>query len=141
MRHMTNYSRMKTPGGTFFFTLALADRSASTLVDHVQALREAFRETRRERPFHTDAFVVLPDHLHAVWTLPAGDADYSTRWAAVKSRFTRKVRGRMGLNPILRSPSKIKKGDAGLWQRRFWEHTIRDEADYRQHLHYCWATR
>lgn len=136
---MTNYRRLRVPRGTYFFTLALADRGATALVDHIDALRRAFAVTRAERPFRADAFVVLPDHLHAIWTLPEGDADFSTRWGAIKSRFTREVKGRMGLNPILRSASKAQKGDAGLWQRRFWEHTIRDAADFDMHMRYCWG--
>lgn len=136
---MTNYRRTKTRGGTFFFTVAIANRSSDLLTTHVDALRAAYHTTRLERPFHCDAIVVLPDHLHAVWTLPQGDNDFGTRWGAIKSRFTRAVKGRMGLNPILRSGSKVRKGDAGIWQRRFWEHMIRDEADYRMHVEYCWG--
>lgn len=138
---MTNYRRVRVCGGTYFFTVALADRSSDLLVREVGLLRQAFAETRRERPFWCDAIVVLPDHLHAIWTLPPGDADYSTRWGAIKSRFTRSVKasGRMGFNPIPRSRSKLAKGDAGIWQRRFWEHCIRNEKDYRAHLRYCWG--
>lgn len=101
-----------------------------------------------ERPFGIDAWVVMPDHLHAVWTLPQGDADFSTRWGAIKARFTRSLRrvgfhptdprSAVGWNPTLRSASKEAKGDAGLWQRRYWEHHIRDEADYAAHVRYCW---
>jgi len=128
-------------GGSYFFTVALADRRASTLVDHVGALRGAFAATQAERPFSCNATVILPDHLHAVWTLPAGDADFSTRWGAIKSRFTRAVKasGKMGWNPILRSRSQVAKGDAGIWQRRFWEHCIRDAADFERHVRYCWG--
>ena len=133
---MTNYRRASIPGGTFFFTVALANRTASTLVDHVDVLRRAFSATRDERPFVTDAFVVLPDHLHAVWTLPEGDADFSTRWRLIKSRFVREIGA-----AAPRSASKLAKGERGIWQRRFWEHTIRDQADLAMHVQYCWATR
>ncbi|MEM7088398.1 MAG: transposase [Pseudomonadota bacterium] len=138
---MSNYRRVRIPGAKYFFTISLADRSSDLLVREVARLRTAFAVTQKERPFWCDAFVVLPDHLHAVWTLPPGDADYSTRWGAIKARFTRGVKagGAMGCNPILRTSSKIAKGDAGIWQRRFWEHTIRDERDYRNHLEYCWG--
>ncbi|MEM8786659.1 MAG: hypothetical protein AAGE76_00200 [Pseudomonadota bacterium] len=117
---MAHYRRMRVPGASYFFTVSLTDRSRATLVDEIDALRQAYAATWADRPFYTDAIVVLPDHLHAVWTLPAGDADFSTRWGALKARFTRAVKGRMGLNPILRSASKVRKGDAGVWQRRFW---------------------
>lgn len=138
---MTAYRRLRTTGGSYFFTVALSDRAAWTLVDHIAALRMAFAATRSERPFECAAMVVLPNHLHAVWTLPAGDDDFSTRWGAIKSRFTRAVKasGRMGLNPILRSGSKVRKGDAGVWQRRFWEHNIRDADDFARHVRYCWG--
>lgn len=96
------------------------------------------RQTRAERPFAIAAWVVLPDHLHCIWQLPEGDCDYSVRWGAIKARFTRALRAEVGWNPTLRSASKVEKGDAGLWQRRFWEHHIRDEADYAAHLRYCW---
>ena len=138
---MTAYRRLRVSGGRYFFTVALADRSASTLVDHIDSLREAFVATRAERPFECGAMVVLPDHLHAVWTLPAGDADFATRWGAIKSRFTRAVKdaGMMGWNPILRTRSKVAKGDAGIWQRRFWEHCIRNAHDFERHVRYCWG--
>jgi putative transposase len=96
-----------------------------------------------------EAWVVLPDHLHAVWTLPVGDVDYGVRWGAIKARFTRSLRrvgfhptdpgSAVGWNPTLRSGSKVAKGDAGLWQRRFWEHHIRDDADFANHVRYCWG--
>lgn len=131
---MTAYRRFRTTGGTYFFTVALADRSASSLTDHIGALRQAFAATRAERPFECDAMVVLPDHLHAVWTLPAGDADFSTRWRIIKSRFTRLT----GLTGRC-SPSKQAKSERGIWQRRFWEHFIRDAEDLERHVRYCWG--
>ena len=131
---MPNYRRLRRPGATIYFTVALAQRGAETLTREVETLRHAVRMTRADRPFDIDAWVVLPDHMHCIWTLPEGDADYSTRWGAIKARFTRAV----GYNPTLRSASKFKKGEAGLWQRRFWEHHIRDEEDFENHLRYCW---
>ena len=144
---MTNYRRSRIPGATYFFTVALADRSATTLVDEIGALRDACSATRAERPFRCDAFVVLPDHLHAVWTLPEGDSDYSTRWRLIKARFTRAVLAKMGakhpsygrVGDFHPSHSKREKGERGVWQRRFWEHLIRDERGYRAHLEYCWG--
>lgn len=131
---MTGYRRARMPGATYFFTVALADRSARFLTDEIGLLRLAYATTLGERPFRCDAMVVLPDHLHCVWTLPPGDADFSTRWRLIKTRFTRAL-GRTGR----RSASKIAKGERGIWQRRFWEHRIRDEADYAAHVRYCWA--
>lgn len=144
---MSRYLRPRVPGASVFFTVALAHRGSDLLVREVGRLREAVAATRRERPFAIDAWVVMPDHLHCVWTLPEGDAEYSVRWGAIKARFTRSLRrvgfhptdprSAVGWNPTLRSASKQAKGDAGLWQRRFWEHHIRDEADYAAHVRYC----
>jgi putative transposase len=144
---MPNYRRPRVPGATVFFTVALAERGSDLLVREVARLREAVAATRAERPFGIAAWVVLPDHLHAVWVLPEGDHDFSTRWGAIKSRFTRSLRrvgfhptdpmSAVGWNPTLRSRSKIEKGDAGLWQRRFWEHHIRDEAGFAACVAYC----
>lgn len=89
---MSIYRRFRIPGATYFFTVSLADRSSDVLTREVTHLRAAFAMTQRERPFWCDAVVVLPDHLHAVWTLPPGDADYSTRWGAIKARFTMRLK-------------------------------------------------
>jgi putative transposase len=94
------------------------------LVDHVALLRDAFRKTRGERPFVIDAIVILPDHLHVVMTLPPGDSDFSGRWRRIKGRFTRNVVA-AGM-PV----SRDDRGEYALWQRRFWEHTVRDNADF-----------
>jgi len=134
---MTNYRRARVLGGTYFLTVALANRSSTALSDNIVHLRDAFAATRRERPFRCDAMVVLPDHLHAVWTLPAGDHDFSTRWRLIKARFTRSVMG--AEHPSHSSKSLLEKRGRGLWQRRFWERLIRDEGDYETHIHYCWA--
>ena len=135
---MSLYRRLYVPGGTYFFTVCLAQRGSDLLIRHADRLRHSFRVTMQHRPFHIDAIVIMPDHLHTVWTLPAGDADFSVRWGAIKSRFTREMR-RVGFNPTLPiSDSKARQGDAGIWQRRFWEHYIRDEEDYNTHVAYCW---
>ncbi|MEE9388531.1 MAG: transposase [Paracoccaceae bacterium] len=131
---MTNYRRARIRGGTYFFTVNLADRSAHTLVDQVDALRAAYSKTVAERPWRTDAIVVLPNHLHCLWTLPQGDQDFSTRWRLIKTRFVRAIGG-YGKT----SPSKRAKQERGIWQRRFWEHAIRDEADFTAHMQYCWG--
>ena len=138
-RRMTNYRRIRYKGGSYFFTVALERRGSSLLTDHIDELRAAYAATWRAYPWRCDAFVVMPDHLHAVWTLAEGDAEYGKRWGAIKGRFTRAVRTKMGYNPILRSSSKVAKGDGGIWQRRFWEHCIRDQADFDAHVRYCWG--
>jgi putative transposase len=127
---MVHYRRNFAKGGTFFFTVALADRRASTLVDHAAALREAFRIARRERPFTIDAIVVLPEHLHAIMTLPENDANFPARWRRIKSRFTRQL-VRSGI-----AMCRDRRGEYALWQRRFWEHTVRDETDFARHVDY-----
>ncbi|MDC7789638.1 transposase [Rhodoplanes sp. TEM] len=126
VRHRWNFVQ----GGTYFFTMTLADRRSRMLVDHVDALRAAFREVRARHPFAVDAIVVLPDHLHAVMTLPAGDADFSTLWALIKRRFTDVVAA-AGV-PV----ACHRNGEPALWQRRCWEHTIRDDRDHERHVDY-----
>ena len=91
LRHMTNYRRNRIPGGTYFFTLNLADRGAALLTYRIDVLRDAFAQTCAERWFKVDAMVVLPDHLHAVWTLPEDDSDFSTRLRLIKAHFSRGV--------------------------------------------------
>ena len=121
---MVRYRRNFVPGGMFFFTVTLNDRRSSALVDHVALLRAAFRKTRGERPFAIDAIVILPDHLHAIMTLPPDDSDFSGRWRRIKALFTRGVVA-AGM-PV----SRDGRGEYALWQRRFWEHTIRDDSDF-----------
>ncbi|MEO6562651.1 MAG: transposase [Nitrosospira sp.] len=128
---MTNYRRNFVKGGSYFFTVALADRRKSLLVDHVDALREAFRQVKASYPFHLDAIVVLPEHLHCIWTLPSGDANYPDRWRRIKAAFSRRLPDRYP-----RSASKALKGERGIWQRRYWEHTLRDEEDCQRHMDY-----
>jgi len=128
---MTAYRRNLVGGGTYFFTVNLADRRSSLLTANIELLRAAFRYTRHRHPFMTGAIVILPDHLHALWTLPAGDSDFATRWRLFKTTFSR------GLRPIERvSASRSSKGERGIWQRRFWEHTIRDDDDFARHVDY-----
>jgi putative transposase len=131
--NMPNYRRAFVPGGCFFFTVNLLERKQTLLVDHIVRLREAIATTRRSHPFTIDAFVVLPDHLHAVWTLPANDCDFSTRWRLIKSRFARALPNREWLSDV-----RIVRGERGIWQRRFWEHLIRDETDFTRHVEYCY---
>ena len=130
---MPNYRRAFVPGGCWFFTVNLLERQKILLVERIELLRLAVATTRRDRPFTIDAFVVLPDHLHAVWTLPPGDADFSTRWRLIKSHFARALPEREWLSPV-----RIERHERGVWQRRFWEHLIRDDADYSRHVEYCY---
>ena len=127
---MVHYRRNRIAGGSFFFTVTLHDRQSRILTDHIDLLRIAFHETQGCRPFAIDAIVILPEHLHTVWTLPAGDADYSGRWRAIKSRFTRALRKAGKQVP------RHANGEYAVWQRRFWEHTLRDEPDRQQHVDY-----
>src|SRR6267378_8308788 len=122
---MTNYRRNFTAGGSFFFTVNLAERRLRLLTQHIGALRSAFRETHRRHPFTIDAVVVLPDHLHTVRTLPEADADFATRWRLIKSAFSRSLATGERI-----SESRAAKGERGIWQRRFWEHTVRDDHDF-----------
>jgi putative transposase len=128
---MTNYRRNVVAGATFFFTVNLAERKSQLLVTHVDLLRDAFRYVKTRHPFVIDAIVMMPDHLHTIWTLPSGDTDYSTRWRLIKTTFSRSLPG-----GERRSASRFAKGERGIWQRRYWEHTIRDERDFERHMDY-----
>lgn len=128
---MSRYRRNLAAGGTYFFTVALADRSGSLLTENIQRLRSVYRRVQLELPFETLAVCVLPEHLHAIWTLPPEDADYATRWNLIKGGFSRGLPPQPG-----RSDSKRRKREKGIWQRRFWEHTIRDDDDLQRHVDY-----
>ena len=128
---MTNYQRNFIPVGCQFFTVNLAERKSRLLIDHVDCLRAAFRYVRARHPFTIDAIVVRPDHLHAIWSLPENDADFATRWRLIKTAFSRALPTG---EPIW--PSRLRKGERGIWQRRYWEHTLRDERDYSRHADY-----
>jgi putative transposase len=126
---MPDYRRYRVPGGTYFFTIILLERRSDLLIRHIEALSEAVRRTRAERSFHIDGWVVLPDHLHCVLTLPPGDDDFSNRIKAIKIRFVRAVEPNER-----RSSVRIARGERGIWQCRFWEHALRDEGDYARHM-------
>jgi putative transposase len=128
---MSNYLRNSTAGGLYFFTVNLADRRNTLLVDHIDALRDALQITWHSRPFKQHAIVVLPDHLHCIWQLPEGDSDYCTRWSHIKSIFSRSFPANEHI-----SESRYFRRERGIWQRRFWEHHIRDETDYLAHVEY-----
>jgi putative transposase len=128
---MPDYRRNRVPGGTFFFTVNLLDRRSNLLVARIDAVRDAVRQVRARAPFHIDAWVVLPDHMHCLWTLPQGDADFPGRWRAIKTTFAKSL-------PIgePRSPIMTSRGERGIWQQRYWEHTIRDDRDFATHMDY-----
>lgn len=129
---MPNYRRLRREGGTYFFTVALAAPGADLLIRRIDLVRSAYLATRTARPFRCEAFVVLPDHLHAVWTLPQGDSDFSGRWSQFKAHVSRALPAARS-----RSASMIRRREKGLWRRRFWEHLIRDEEDFARHVEYC----
>ena len=128
---MPNYRRNRVPGGTYFFTVTLPDRGADLLASKIDILRAAVRHVLQVSPSHIDAWVVLPDHMHSLWTLPAADTDYSGRWRAIKKRFSWSI---APTEP--RSTVQQARAERGIWQRRFWEHTIRTERDYAAHMDY-----
>ena len=127
---MVSYRRNRIAGGTYFFTVNLHDRRQKVLVEHIDAFRDVIRGVRREIPFLINAMVILPDHGHAAWTLPEGDAAYARRLRLIKSRFTRKL---LAAGAVL---AKDRRGDYGLWQKRYWEHTVRDDRDFEAHVNY-----
>jgi len=125
------YRRAKAGGGTYFFTVNLADRSRALLVEHIDKLRQAVRTVKRRHAFDIVAWVVLHEHMHAIWTLPPDDHDFSTRWMLIKAAFSRTIP--LGENI---GASRLGKGERGIWQRRFWEHQIRDDNDLARHIDY-----
>ena len=130
---MPNYRRALVAGGCWFFTVNLLERRRALLVNHVDTLRAAVAATRMKYPFEINAIVVLPDHMHAVLTLPEGDADFPTRWRLIKARFAKALPKQEMLSPV-----RQVRGERGIWQRRFWEHFIRDDTDYARHVEYCY---
>ena len=142
---MVEYRRPRIAGGTYFFTVNCAERRGiRTLTDNIEALRQSFRKVKSRHPFSIDAIVVLPEHLHCILTLPSGDGYFKTRWALIKAGFSR------SLPPVeRRSKSRMTRGERGVWQRRYWEHLVRDEEDFERHAAYIhwnpvkhgWVTR
>ncbi len=129
---MTEYRRPHVPGATWFFTVNLAQRHGNRLLtEQIDALYSAFDTVRINHPFRMEAVVVLPDHLHCVMALPEGDTDYSTRWSLIKANFSRLIEKRERI-----TASREKRRERGIWQRRFWEHLIRDQADFNRHVDY-----
>ncbi|WP_323001160.1 REP-associated tyrosine transposase [Denitromonas sp.] len=128
---MSNYRRDRTPGGMYFFTVTLADRRSALLLTQIDRFRAAYRAVIASHPVNTVAICVLPDHIHAVWQLPDGDDRFSLRWRLIKHRFSYGLPAALG-----RSASKIKHREAGIWQRRFWEHRILNATDLQRHVDY-----
>lgn len=128
---MPRYIRAAVPGAAYFFTLALADRRSDLLVREIAVLRRAYAGVHRRHPFETVAICVLPDHLHAIWRLPEGDSGFAARWQQIKRSFSMHVDVSVPLSGSLRS-----KRERGIWQRRYWEHQIRDEDDLARHVEY-----
>lgn len=129
---MPDYRRVWLPGGTYFFTVNLLQRhNNDLLIRHINLLRETVKTVRHHYPFKIHAWVVLPDHIHCVIELPLEDADFALRWRLIKMMFSKAL-------PITEQRSTIRRqrGERGIWQRRFWEHVIRDEHDYRAHMDY-----
>ena len=129
---MSNYRRATEPGATWFFTVNLLERRGNDLlVREIDRLRACVMTERSLRPFSILAWVVLPDHMHWLWRLPTGDADFATRWRRIKTDFS------LGLPASeRRSSTRIKRGERGIWQRRYWEHQVRDADDLRRHVDY-----
>ena len=127
---MTNYTRRYVPGGSYFFTARLQNPRSDLLISQIDLLRDATRLCMKRWPFEIAEAVVLPNQTHMIWVLPDGDADFSKRWRLIKSSFSRHVPA-----PDFITPSQRKRGEKGIWQRRFWEHLIRDQLDYERHMH------
>jgi len=125
------YRRSDIAGGTYFFTVNLADRGRTLLVDQAHILRTVMRTVKERHPFDIDAMVVLPDHLHMLWTMPKGDNDYPTRMMLIKAGFSRLME-----KGEYQGASRLSKGERGIWQRRYWEHLIRNEEDFARHVDY-----
>jgi putative transposase len=123
------YRRVRVPGGTYFFTAVAHDRDDDLLIREIELLRRSFATVRRAHPFTIRAAVVLPDHLHMIWQMPSGETDFSTRWGLIKSCFSRAVADRG-------SGTRRGKRERQVWQRRFWEHLIRDDHDLARHVAY-----
>lgn len=121
---MTHYRDNRVPGGTFFFTVRLLDRHSTLLTDHFSAFGEAMRQARVRKPFHVDAWVVLPSHAHAIWTLPPGDHDCAMRWRAVKIAFSK------ALNKSCTSGARLGGMGDAIWERHYRDYRIGDDAEY-----------
>ncbi len=133
---MSHYRRANTPGATYFFTVITYRRRQILCDPDVRiALREAIARVRNQYPFRINGWVLLPDHLHAIWTLPPGDARFALRWQQIKRWVTLRC-GEQLHRAAWMTESKTKHRESTLWQRRYWEHQIRDDADFERHMNY-----
>ncbi len=133
---MPNYRRVYVPGGAYFFTIVTHLRQPIFNSSSArQMLRSAIAETNRRWPFTIDAFCLLPDHIHCIWTLPEGDSNFSLRWGEIKKIFSKTYLNHQGRQGS-RTRVQAVRSEAAIWQRRFWEHLIRDEEDFRRHVEY-----
>ena len=129
---MTDYRRVYVPGATWFFTVNLAERRNNRLlIEQVDLLRAAFLYVKKRKPYTMNAVVILPDHLHCIWTLPPEDADFSVRWRLLKGYFSRGIPKAEHI-----SQSRTKRRERGIWQRRFWAHLLTSQVDFNNHLDY-----
>ena len=133
---MSRYRRANVSGATYFFTVVTYRRQPILCDPPIrEALRHAIDEVRRRRPFAVDAWVLLPDHLHCLWTLSPGDSDFATRWSLIKRRVSTACGERYRRSEWL-TDSRRKHRESTIWQRRYWEHQIRDESDFARHVDY-----
>jgi len=138
---MANYQRFWRPGAAIFFTHCLQNKRSDLLVREINCLRFAVAKTRVERPFEILAWVVLPQHMHCVWRLPKDDCDYATRWKVIKARFSHGLaRHVREAEPTARSISNVRRREAGIWQRRYWEHHCRGAQDLADCIEFCHAS-
>lgn len=129
------YKRSDIKGGTYFFTVNLIDRKSTLLIDQINHLKAAINNVKQNHPFKINAMVTFPEHIHAIWTLPPDDSNYAKRWMLIKSTFSRKIPKKKSINK-----SRLSKRERGIWQRRYWEHTIKDEKDLINHIDYIHYT-
>ncbi len=133
---MPNYRRAKTKGGTYFFTVVTYRRQkVFSLPESRRVLRNVIVKVREDFPFIIDAWVLLPDHMHCIWTLPEDDSDFSKRWGLIKANFSKQAKDRFHKDEWMNT-SKRKNRETTIWQRRFWEHQIRDDKDFERHMDY-----
>ena len=135
---MSNYKRSKTPGASYFFTVVTYKRQE--ILTHPESrkiLRKIILDVKKEYPFKIDAWVLLPEHIHSIWTLPTGDHDFSKRWGLIKAGFSSHAKT-LFHHPEWINNSKKKHRERTIWQRRFWEHQIRDQTDFNLHIDYMY---
>ncbi len=130
---MKNYRRNRQVGATYFLTFCLNDRRSCLLTGYIDELRQAYRKTQLKMPFISEAMVILPDHIHALWTMPNDDDNYPARIRLLKSHFSRQLPQSVKQTSSI---SRLNRKETGVWQRRYWEHTIRNELDFNNHMDY-----